>query len=234
MPIRSLPGFYEPFSSISHLLGAGVFAILGVILLQEARGHRGRMVCLGVYVFSTVFLLSMSGVYHMLQEGSTARAVLGRLDFAAIFVLIAGTHTPIQWLFFRGPARWLTLVVMWSAVATGVTLFSVYYEDVPPALGTAVFLLLGWFAGVCGLIVWKRLGTARIRLLIAGGVTYSVGAILLGLQWPTVVPGVIGFHELWHIAVLGAMAMHWRFFYHFARSGSDTAEVLLTSTATDS
>ena len=66
LQIHSLPGFYEPFSSITHLLGAGVFAILGVILLQEARGHRGRMICYGVYVFSTVFLLAMSGVYHML------------------------------------------------------------------------------------------------------------------------------------------------------------------------
>lgn len=229
MQIHSLPGFYEPFSAITHLLGAGVFAILGVILLQEARGHRGRMVSYGVYVFSTVFLLAMSGVYHMLEEGSTARAVLGRLDFAAIFVLIAGTHTPIQWLFFRGPARWLTLAVMWSAVATGVTFFSIYYEDVPPALGTAVFLLLGWFAGVCGLIVWRRLGTDRIRLLIAGGVTYSIGAILMGLRWPTVLPGVIGFHELWHVAVLCAMAMHWRFFYLFARPESEASAALSVS-----
>ncbi len=214
--IHSLPGFYEPFCSITHLAAAGVFAILGAILLQEARGHTGRMVCMGVYAFSTVFLLAMSGVYHMLDEGSTARAVMGRLDFAAIFVLIAGTHTPIQWLFFRGKARWLTLVFIWSAAAVGVALFSVYYEEMPPNLGTGVFLVLGWSAGVCAIIVWKRLGTARMRLLIAGGVTYSIGALLLGLRWPTLIPGVIGPHELWHVAVLTAMTMHWRFFYLFA------------------
>ncbi|MFT5733311.1 MAG: channel protein (hemolysin III family) [Planctomycetota bacterium] len=221
MQIYPLPGFYEPFSSISHLAGACVFAILGAILIQEARGHTGRMVCMGVYVFSTVFLLSMSGVYHMLDEGSTARAVLGRLDFAAIFVLIAGTHTPVQWLFFRGAARWITLTVMWSAAIVGVTFFSIYYEELPPALGTAIFLVLGWFAGVCGLIVWKRLGTAQMRLLIMGGVMYSIGAVLMGLQWPTLVPGVIGSHEIWHVAVLTAMAMHWRFFYLFASQDRD-------------
>ena len=216
MQVHSLPGFFEPFSSITHLAGAGVFTILGAILLQEARGHRGRMICMGVYAFSTVFLLTISGVYHMLHEGTEARAVMGRLDFAAIFVLIAGTHTPIQWLFFQGRARWIPLLLMWSAVTVGVTLFSLYYEELPPALGTAVFIVLGWIAGAAGLIAWKRFGSARMRLLIAGGVTYSVGAILLGLRWPDLWPGIFGPHELWHIAVLSAMVMHWRFFYLFA------------------
>ena len=214
--IHPLPGFHEPFSSITHIVGAGVFVILGAILLQEARGRRERMVCMGVYAFSTVFMLAMSGVFHMLESGSIERDVIGRLDFAAIFVLIAGTQTPIQWLFFRGKARWLTLTLIWSTVALGVTLFSVYYEELPPHLGTAVFLVLGWSAAGSGLIVWRRLGAQRMRLLVAGGATYSVGATLLAFKSPTLVPGIVGYHELWHLAVLLAMTMHWRFFYLFA------------------
>lgn len=217
MQVHSLPGFHEPFSAISHLLGAVVFAVLGVKLLRAARGSRARVVLFGIYAFCGVFLLSMSGVFHMLPEGSTGRAVLGRLDHAGIFALIAGTHTPVQGLFFRGVARWGPLVLMWAAVATGVTLFSVFYHDLPRGLPTSIYLLIGWIAGVSGAIVWRRFGTAQVRLLLGGGVAYSVGAILLGLEWPTLMPGVFGPHELWHVAVLVAMGMHWRFLFRNAR-----------------
>lgn len=222
MSIHPIPGFHEPFSAITHLVGALVFAGLGVKLLLRARGERARVFFFGIYVFCTVFLLSMSGVYHMLAEGTSGRHVLGRLDYAAIFTLIAGTQTPVQGLFFRGAARWAPLVFMWAAVATGIPLLSVYYHEVPPALGTAIFLGLGWVAGAAGLIVWRRFGTSAMSLLIGGGVAYSVGAVLMAVEWPTVIPGVIGPHEIWHVAVLAAMAMHWRFLHehaHFPTSG---------------
>ena len=217
MDIRSIPGFHEPFSALSHLIGAVVFAGFGVRLLGRARGSGVRLVLFGVYVLSGVFLLSMSGVYHMLPEGGTGRAVLRRLDLAAIFALIAGTHTPVQGLFFRGVARWLPITVMWVLVATGVTLFSVFHDRLPKGLGTGTFLVLGWIAGVSGLVVWRRLGTRLVGLLLAGGVAYSVGAVSMGLGWPTLIPGVVGPHELWHVAVLCAIALHWAFLYRFAR-----------------
>ncbi len=216
MDINPIPGFYEPVSAMTHLGGAAVFVALGVRLLRRARGSRARVAFFAVYAFSSVFLLSMSGVYHMLPEGSRGRDVLGRLDYAGIFVLIAGTHTPFQGLFFRGVARWAPLVLMWLAVATGVTLFSVFYHDLPPGLGISVFLLLGWIAGVSGVIVWRRVGTSELRLFLGGGVAYSVGAIIMGAGWPTLIPGVFGSHELWHLAVLGAMTMHWRFLFSYA------------------
>jgi len=220
--IAPIAGFYEPFSAMTHLLGAAVFAVLGVVLVRAARGDRLRVACYAVYVVCSVFLLAMSGVYHVLDGGTTGRAVLGRLDYAAIFTLIAGTHTPVQGLFFRGFWRWAPLVLMWSAVATGATLFSVFYDEMDRSLGNAIFLFLGWMAGVSGLIVWRRLGTAQIKLLVGGGVAYSIGALIMGFEWPTLIPGVVGPHELWHIAVLLAMAMHWKFLYrnaHFPTSG---------------
>ena len=213
MQTYSIPGFYEPFSAMTHLLGAAVFACLWVVLWRRGRGDARRTALLAVFAFGGVLLLSMSGVYHMLREGSTARDVLGRLDHAAIFVLIAGTHTPIQGLFFRGWARWGVLVVIWLIAATGITLFSVFYGRLPTGLGTGVYLLLGWIAGVAGLIVWRRQGTREMGLLIGGGVIYSVGALLMGIGWPVLIPGVIGPHELWHVAVLVALSMHWRFIY---------------------
>src|SRR5947209_1613726 len=104
--LHRLPGFYEPFSSASHLLGAGVFLFLGLFLLRRGRGDRARVTYLAVYVFTGVFLLSMSGVYHMHARGGPARQILARLDHAGVFLLIAGTFTPAHGILFRGPLRW--------------------------------------------------------------------------------------------------------------------------------
>jgi len=217
----SLPGFHEPFSALSHLVGAVVFAGLAVVLVRRGRGDARRVLLFVVFAVTSVLLLSMSGVYHMLGEGSTARNVLGRLDQAAIFALIAGTHTPVQGLFFRGLARWGVLVLVWLVAATGITLFSVFYHSLPTGLGISVYLLLGWIAGAAGIAVWRREGTARMRPLLLGGVVYSVGAILLGIGWPTLWPGVFGPHELWHVAVLVAMGLHWAFLLRNAREPLD-------------
>lgn len=217
MQVRPLPGFFEPFSALSHLLGAFVFTALSVLLVWRASEDRRRAALLSVFAFSTVLLLSMSGVFHMLPEGSRGRAVLGRLDKAAIFVLIAGTHTPIQGYFFRGISRWGVLTLVWVLAAAGITLFTVYYDHLPPGLGTSVYLALGWIAGTFGVVVWRRFGLPRIWMLFGGGVAYSIGAILLGLEWPTIVPGVLGPHELWHVAVLVALTLHWTFLFKHAR-----------------
>ncbi len=212
MDILPIPGFHEPFSALSHLIGAVVFGVRFFWLLKRSRGHPHLTAYLAIYAFSCVLLLSMSGVYHMLPEG-TGRTVLRRLDLAAIFILIAGTHTPIQGLFFRGFWRWGVLTLMWLIVALGVTLFSIFADDLPRGLGTGTFLLLGWIGGSSGLVVWRRHGFAFVRPLVLGGLAYSVGAILVGVGWPWLIPGFIGPHEMWHIAVLIAVSLHWRFMY---------------------
>lgn len=217
MTVLPLPGFHEPVSSLAHLGGALAFGLLSIPLLRRARGEGLRVVFFSLYAASCVLLLSMSGVFHMLPEPGGARAVLGRLDKAAIFVLIAGTHTPVHGLFFRGAARWVVLIAMWSAVAVGITFFTVFYDHLPRGLGTGIYLLLGWLASLSGLVLWRRLGTAQVSLLLAGGVAYSIGAILLGLDWPNLVPGLFGAHELWHMAVLAGMGLHWVFLFKHAR-----------------
>src|SRR5437764_7650 len=104
--IYHLPGFHEPFSAMSHLLGAAVFLFLGCVLLLRGRRNPGGLIYLGVYAASVVLLLSLSGVYHMPVRGGTAHRVMERLDHSAIFVLIAGSFTPAQGILFHGWQRW--------------------------------------------------------------------------------------------------------------------------------
>ena len=93
MPVLSIPGFSDPVSSLSHLGGAVLFAVLGGFLIFRGRGDWRRVVALAIFVFSCVLLLSLSGVYHLLSPGTAGRSVLMRLDYAAIFVLI-DHHAP--------------------------------------------------------------------------------------------------------------------------------------------
>ena len=212
--IYSIPGFAEPANSFTHLLGAGVFAVLTVFLLQRGWGNRGRV--LSVFAFSCIFVLSMSGVYHLLSFGSTAREVLRRLDHAAIFTLIAGSFTPTHGILFTGRRRWMPLTLVWSAAIVGIVFSSIYLNEIPRWLALTVYLGLGWVGVFSAGMVWHRYGVLFIRPLMIGAVAYTVGAGIEGFGWPTLIPGVVGPHELFHVAVLVGAAAHWRFVLQFA------------------
>jgi channel protein (hemolysin III family) len=222
--IRSIPGFTEPFSSLSHLLGAGVFAVLGCLLLCRGRGCWGRFACLAVYAFAGVFLLSMSGVYHLLAFGGSGRAVLERLDHSAIFVLIAGSFTPAHGILFRGWARWAPLLLVWSAATVGIILKVIYLTAVPEWLGLSLYLGLGWMGAASAAAIWRRFGAEFVRPLLLGGAMYTLGGVLEFARWPVLVPGVVGPHELMHLLVLAAVGLHWKFVYQFA-AGPPRSEV---------
>ncbi len=209
--VDSIPGFYEPVNAFLHLGAAVVFAVLGVRLVLRNMGDRLRVALLSAFVFAGVIMLSVSGVYHMLTSGGAGSEVMLRLDHAAIFVLIAGTFTPIHGLLFRGFVRWVGLLIIWMIAATGVTLVTIYFASMPQGLGTGLYITMGWLASISLVIVWRRRGFRYVKSVFAGGMAYTVGAILLGLQWPTIIPRVFGPHELWHIAVILGISLHWRF-----------------------
>ena len=213
MHVHPLPGLLEPVSALTHLIGALVFAWLAIPMMRRARGDRRRVLLFGIYAGAAVLLLASSGTYHAMPEKSTAREVMGRVDMAAIFLLIAGTHTPVQALFFRGFVRWGVLLAVWMVAALGIVVFTAYYGVLPHGLETGIYLILGWIAGGFGLLVWRRIGIARIAPLLLGGVAFSIGAVMQWQRWPNLAPGVFGAHELWHLAVLAGMGLHWRFLF---------------------
>jgi len=228
MPVPApiaIPGFADPFSSLSNLVGALVFAVLSVPLLRKGlRTHHGlgrgagvgHVASLAIFAGSAVMLLSFSGVYHMLGPGGPARAVLQRLDHAAIFVLIAGTFTPIHAILFRGPWRWGMLAFVWTLAAAGVTLKSVFFTQTPPALGLSLYIGMGWVGVVSTVLLARRLGVRPVLPLAFGGVVYTAGAVIDGVGAPVIIPGTIRAHELFHIAVLLGLALQWWFVWRTA------------------
>jgi len=211
-----LPGFHDPFSAISHLVGVAVFLMLGFLLLRRGRGDAARMIYLSIYAFTCVLLFSMSAVYHMMERGGTARLVMEQLDHGAIFLLIAGSCTALIGLLFRGWQRAVQLFLVWTAAITGITLTTIFYNDLAEWLALSFYLTLGWIGGVSAVLAAQRHGFALVRPLLWGGILYSIGAVLEYLQWFVVIPGVIHSHEVFHLFVLSGALVHWSFVWHIA------------------
>lgn len=209
----AIPGFSDPFSSISHLVGAGVFFFMGVILLIRNRGEFARTVAFLIFVIGVTFALSMSGVFHLLSPHTTGREVLQRLDHAGIFFLIAATFTPIHVIVFRGFLRWGILLLIWTATITGITLKTIFFNDVAEWLGLLLYLSMGWIGVLSAFLLQRRYGIAYIKPLYHGAVAYTTGAILEYARFPVLIPGVIGPHELFHLLVLAGVTLHWMFIY---------------------
>jgi len=205
--IHSIAGIYEPFSSFSHLIGAGIVLVLGVLLLRHGWGLAHRVVTLAVFVLSAVFLLSMSGVYHLLPMGA-AREVLQRLDHAGIFALIAGTFTPVHAMAFQGFGRWGALAVIWTIAAVAITVKTIFFASIPEWVSLTLYLAFGWLGLVSGISLWRRFGYRFVRPLVWGALAYTLGAVVDFTQIITLWPGVVGPHELFHVLVIAGLAAH--------------------------
>lgn len=209
-------GFSDPISSWTHL-GAAIAAFIGAFFLcHRGRGNASRIFSLILYSFSLIFLFSMSGVYHLLTPGTLSRAVLQRLDYAGIWVLIAGTFTPIHMILFRGAWRWGILLTVWTIAITGLTLQVIFFESFPHWLSVGLFLGLGWM-GI--LTAYKFRTTFRehsMKPLALGGIFYSIGALMDAFNFPTLWNGVFGPHEFFHVFVILGAYCHWYFIYEWA------------------
>jgi len=211
-----LPGVYEPFNAISHLLATVVFVVLGWKLIRRGRGSRSRALFLAVYSLACVFLFSMSTGFHMMVRGGTAGRVLERLDHGAIFVLIAGTFTAVHGIVFKGAFRWVPLVIVWCVAAACVTLKTVFFESLPEWVGLSFYLGLGWAVALTAIPICRRHGFAHLAPLFYGGVAYSMGAFMEYMQWFVVIRGVVHAHEIWHLMVLAGALLHWWFVWNVA------------------
>jgi len=214
-PIHAL-GLADPASSLTHLVGAVVFALLAIPMLRKARGCPVCRVSIGVFVGSAVLLLSASGIFHALPSHSAIRNIFQRLDHAAIFVLIAGTMTPIHAILFRGPMRWGILIPIWVFALLGIIFKTMFFSTTPEWLGISIYLLMGWSGSLSMVAVWRRFGLRFVSPLILGGLAYTVGALSEFTGEPTLIPGIIGSHEVFHLAVLVGLGTMWWFVYRIA------------------
>jgi hemolysin III len=164
-------------------------------------------VAAALYAASVSALFGVSALYHRITWTTPARRRMRRLDHAMIFVLIAGTYTPVGLLVLQGRLATVVLAVVWGGAAAGIVL-ELVWTKAPRWLGGTVYLALGWVAVVAMPQLFARLGITGGLLIVAGGLAYSVGAAVYALRRPDPVPAVFGYHEVFHLLVIAGVAAH--------------------------
>jgi hemolysin III len=197
----------EPVSGLTHLAGVLLALIALIVLLTRAGGRVDQLVAFGIFGLSLIALYSASALYHLLPVSPAATARLRRLDHMMIFILIAGTYTPVCVLALEGGWRAGLLGLVWTLALCGVAL-KLLWMEAPRWLSVGVYLAMGWLAVIAASAIFRAIPYGGIAWILGGGLVYSAGALIYALKRPNLVPGVFGFHELWHLFVLAGSACH--------------------------
>ena len=190
-----------------HAGAAPLALAAGIVLVALAPTGLGRLGG-GVFLVASVLLFGTSGIYHRGTWGPRADGILRRLDHANIYVFIAATYTPLALLLLSGRSRVLLLGLVWGAAVGGLT-FRLVWLSPPRWLYTALYIVMGWAAlGWLGAF-YANGGPAVLVLILAGGLCYTVGAVVYGRRRPNPFPGWFGFHEIFHTGTLGGFVCHY-------------------------
>ncbi len=187
-----------------HALGFVAAVPLGIVLIVEAETSRGRLAA-AVFASSVVTMFGASALYHSPDWPPGPRRWLRRVDHAGIYVLIAGSYTPFALLVLDGYWRFLLLGIVWTGALAAIV-FKFGWVDAPTWISAVIGIALGWV----GVIVFPQLldevGLGGSALVLAGGLLYTVGAVVYALRRPDPYPSVFGFHEVFHVLVIAAVA----------------------------
>jgi hemolysin III len=192
---------------VVHEYAFFVALVAGAALLVVAPAGKAR-VAIAIYVLGLAGLLGTSALYHRVTwRKPNVRRWVRRLDHSMIFLLIAGTYTPFALLVLSQPLGTVVLVLIWSGAVGGIVL-SLLWPDAPRPVSAAIYISLGWVAIIAVPQLFDRLGALGIALIAVGGLLYSAGAIIYARRRPDPVPTVFGYHEIFHVLVVAAAALH--------------------------
>lgn len=206
----------EPMNGFTHCIGI-VLSLLGlaVLLVQVSSPPRvWHIVSFAIYGAGMLLLYTASTLYHWLPLTERGTRILRRIDHAMIFIYIAASYTPICLVPLRGPWGWSLFGVIWAAAAGGLYV-SICWLDAPRWLSTGLYLGMGWAALAALYPLTQTVPAAAIGWLVAGGVFYSLGAVIYARKKPNF--RYFGFHEIFHVFVLfGSMCHFWMMYAYIA------------------
>ncbi len=178
----------------------------GVVLIVLADGPAAKWSS-AVFMTTSLLLFGISALYHRFNWSPKAKVMLKRFDHANIFLLIAGTYTPLAVLALPPSKGILLLVLVWIGATLGI-FFRVFWVHAPRWLYVALYILLGW-AAMMYIVDLVQANVAMMVLVVVGGLAYTAGAVIYGLKKPNPIPGVFGFHEIFHTLTVVAFMCHW-------------------------
>jgi hemolysin III len=193
---------------VLHLVAFPVSLVTGaVLLLVVADDDAERWACL-VYTLATAVLFGVSALYHRGHWDPRTRARLRRLDHSNIFLMIAGTYTPLCVALLEAPTRQVVLTVVWVGALAGIV-FRVAWLSAPPWLYTPFYVALGWVAVAVLPALARAGGPGIVALIVAGGLAYSAGGVVYALRRPDPAPATFGYHEVFHTGTIVGFACHY-------------------------
>jgi len=200
LPRPRLRGVFHQYAFFASLF-AGVW-----LILVAATGVKAT-VAAAVYAVSVSGLFGVSALYHRVTWAPRPRRLLRQLDHAMIFLLIAGTYTPVGMLVLKGALAAAVLAVVWCGALAGIVL-NLVWHDTPKWVAALVYVALGWVAVAALPQLLSRLGVVGTLLIIGGGLVYSAGALVYALRRPNPAPATFGYHEIFHLLVIVGVAAH--------------------------
>lgn len=190
------------FRGVTHQYAFFVSLVVGTLLVVFAPSGEARIAC-AIYAFSVSGLFGTSALYHRITWSPGKRRWMRRLDHAMIFVLIAGTYTPFALLALDGSFSTVVLLGIWGGALGGIIL-QLLWIDAPRWVSAVAYVSLGWFAIVSTPQLVEKLGTTAMVLVGAGGLFYTMGAVIYATRRPDPVPAVFGYHEVFHALTIAA------------------------------
>ncbi|WP_413287635.1 PAQR family membrane homeostasis protein TrhA [Bdellovibrio sp. HCB337] len=207
MADEQVPAIVKPLLR-GHFHQAAFFFAMGACAMLIARSDNSReAIATVIYSLGVVGLFGISALYHRPMWNPRPRATMKRLDHAAIFVMIAGTGTPLTLLAMQEGSGNKLLIIFWAAAFVGI-IQSIFWVKAPKLLSAILYVIMGWLAVPYLPELQAALGTTSVVLLLVGGVIYTLGALVYAFKWPNPWPRVFGYHEIFHIMVIVAAVFH--------------------------
>jgi hemolysin III len=196
------------FRGVLHKWAFFVSLVTGAVLVLVAPAGRATL-AVTIYALTVAGLFGVSATYHRVDWASdSARRWMRRLDHSMIFLLIAGTYTPFALLVLHGTLATAILIAVWGGALAGIVL-NLLWIDAPKWLTAVVYVALGWVAVAAFPAMFHDLGVTPTMLVALGGVLYTIGAVVYAVRRPDPVPGVFGYHEVFHALVIAAAAVQY-------------------------
>ena len=196
-----------------HFHQAMFFISLGACLLLVAKSRTSQeWIATSIYSFGVLTMFGISTLYHRINWSSNARLKMKRLDHAGIYLMIAGTFTPIALLTLEEPSRTHLLASIWGVALIGI-LQSIFFVNLPKMISAILYLIAGYLILPYLSELKPALGTWNVGLLVAGGIVYSIGALTYGLKRPMLNPRIFSYHEVFHVLVSIGAILHFCVIY---------------------
>lgn len=212
----------EPISTRTEDIWSASIAALGfllsgvgiVSLLLQAGQHSWHLIGFSVYGFGLLSMFATSALHHGVDGSERLTHLFHQLDYYAISIMIAGTFTPFCLIMMRDPLGWTIFGLIWGLAFLGI-LLKATMPHAPKWLTTGIFLGMGWLGVAIAYRLFQLIGWPGLSCLMIGGLFYTAGAMIFFFEKPNPFPGRFGFHELWHLFVLGGAASHFYLMYFY-------------------